>query len=48
MDHDFDKEAHAQQVPWRDPIDGLNYIENTIRWDIHKARHALTVCTQTC
>ena len=30
------EEAHKQQAPWRDSIDGLQYIENTIRWEIHK------------
>lgn len=38
MDQNVDKVAHAQQVPWKDPVDGLEYIENTIRWDFHKAR----------
>lgn len=28
--------AHSQQKPFRDPIDGQEYIENTIRWEIHK------------
>jgi hypothetical protein len=48
MDHNVDKEAHAQQVPWQDPIDGLDYIENTIRWDIHKARLTLSICVDNC
>jgi hypothetical protein len=48
MDQHVDKNAHAQQAPWQDPIDGLDYIENTIRWDIHKARDALTFCGDIC
>ena len=51
MDSDVNKDAHAQQAPWKDKIDGLDYIENTIRWDIHKAslpqRHVLTF-TEPC
>ena len=29
-------EAHRQQKKWKDKIDGLNYIENTVRWEFHK------------
>lgn len=37
MDH---KEAHEQQQPWRDPVDGKNYVETTVRWLIHKVPDA--------
>jgi hypothetical protein len=48
MDKKEFKEAHNQQEPWRDPIDGLQYIENTIRWEIHKVtRTQLPIATFT-
>ena len=31
--------AHEDQDKRRDPIDGLEYIDNTIRWEIHKVAH---------
>ena len=36
------EEAHRQQKPWRDPVDGLKYIENAICWEIQKVIWAQT------